>query len=120
MQLNALRELIKVAETPKSHQASLVLASARRAALSFAQPAFSFTVRPRKERRRDAAERRASCGLREADRRAKAGAVAQMGTPRALVLGADTTVVIGDEVVGKPRDREDSTRMFRGLIRVLA
>jgi len=30
----------------------------------------------------------------------------------ALILGADTTVTIGDTVLGKPDDREDATRML--------
>jgi septum formation protein len=31
------------------------------------------------------------------------------------VLGADTSVVIGDEILGKPRDREDGIAMLRRL-----
>jgi len=34
---------------------------------------------------------------------------------RAPVLGADTTVALGIEVLGKPRDREDALRMLRRL-----
>jgi septum formation protein len=33
----------------------------------------------------------------------------------ALVVGADTTVVIGDEILEKPRDDEDARRMLRQL-----
>jgi septum formation protein len=33
----------------------------------------------------------------------------------ALVVGADTTVVIGDEILEKPRDHEDARRMLRQL-----
>ncbi len=32
-----------------------------------------------------------------------------------LVLGADTAVVLGEEVLGKPRDAEDARRMLRAL-----
>ena len=35
--------------------------------------------------------------------------------PGCLVLGADTAVVIDDEILGKPRDAEDARRMLRLL-----
>jgi septum formation protein len=35
--------------------------------------------------------------------------------PGALVLGADTIVVLGNEVFGKPRDLNDARRMLRSL-----
>ena len=35
--------------------------------------------------------------------------------PSATVLGADTAVVLGDEVFGKPRDEGDAARMLRAL-----
>ncbi len=35
--------------------------------------------------------------------------------PTALVLGADTIVLIGGEMMGKPRDHEDATYMLRML-----
>jgi septum formation protein len=41
----------------------------------------------------------------------KAAAVAQK-VSSGLVLGADTVVVIDDEILGKPRDREDAGRML--------
>lgn len=44
--------------------------------------------------------------------REKAAAVAQDDE---LVLGADTTVVIGGEITGKPADAEDAARMLRAL-----
>jgi septum formation protein len=44
--------------------------------------------------------------------RQKAQAVAR---PDETVLGADTTVVIGDEIAGKPVDAEDARRMLRLL-----
>ena len=46
--------------------------------------------------------------------RAKASAVAAQ-LPDRLVLGADTTVTIDGEVLGKPRDPEDAARMLRRL-----
>ena len=42
----------------------------------------------------------------------KAAAGARAG---AVVLAADTIVVVGDEVLGKPRDRSDAARMLRKL-----
>jgi septum formation protein len=35
--------------------------------------------------------------------------------PDAIVLGADTVVVAGSEIMGKPRDAADATRMLRVL-----
>jgi len=35
--------------------------------------------------------------------------------PRALVLGADTVVVIAEQILGKPRDRQHAARMLRRL-----
>jgi len=35
--------------------------------------------------------------------------------PEAVVIGADTIVVLGREVMGKPVDREDARRMLRAL-----
>lgn len=44
--------------------------------------------------------------------RTKASAVAQ---PNEIVLGADTTVVIGDEIAGKPVNIDDAKRMLKLL-----
>ncbi len=44
----------------------------------------------------------------------KAEAVARK-FPRALVVGADTVVVIGEDLLGQPRDDEDARRMLRLL-----
>jgi septum formation protein len=42
--------------------------------------------------------------------------VAQLGrTPRRVVLGSDTIVVIGEEVLGKPRDPEHALALLRKL-----
>lgn len=46
--------------------------------------------------------------------REKADAVAQR-FPGRFVLGADTIVVVGEEVLGKPCDPEDAARMLRML-----
>ncbi|HET8732634.1 MAG TPA: Maf family protein [Anaeromyxobacteraceae bacterium] len=45
--------------------------------------------------------------------REKAGAVA--ARPGEVVLAADTSVVLGDEILGKPVDDEDARRMLRAL-----
>ena len=36
-------------------------------------------------------------------------------SPGSLVLGADTVVVVDDQILGKPRDQNDSCRMLRLL-----
>ncbi len=36
-------------------------------------------------------------------------------SPDEIVLAADTTVVLGSEIMGKPRDAADATRMLRAL-----
>ena len=45
---------------------------------------------------------------------AKAEAAAAR-SPGSLVLGADTVVVVDDQILGKPRDQNDSCRMLRLL-----
>jgi septum formation protein len=57
------------------------------------------------ESARDCAERLA---------RGKALAVFQ-SRPRDYVLGADTIVVVGETILGKPRDSDDAARMLRML-----
>ncbi|HET9320822.1 MAG TPA: Maf family protein [Bryobacteraceae bacterium] len=42
-------------------------------------------------------------------------AAAVEGSPGDIVLGADTTVVIGGEILGKPRDHADAIRMLESL-----
>src|SRR5712671_7168500 len=44
----------------------------------------------------------------------KALAVARQ-RPKDVVLGADTIVVVDNEILGKPRDANDATRMLRLL-----
>jgi septum formation protein len=47
---------------------------------------------------------------------AKAQAVAaEVADPEVLVIGADTAVVLGDEIFGKPADRESGVRMLTRL-----
>ena len=41
----------------------------------------------------------------------KAAAVAKT-PPEAVVIGADTTVILGDEILGKPKDEADCKRML--------
>jgi septum formation protein len=52
---------------------------------------------------------------RVAREKAAAGLLKVMSNPSALVLAADTEVVLGDEVYGKARDAEDAARMLRSL-----
>ncbi len=51
--------------------------------------------------------------------KAKALAVfEELGCPGGcLVIGADTAVAVSDEIMGKPRDRDDAVRMLRKLSR---
>ena len=44
----------------------------------------------------------------------KANAVA-VDYPECLVIGADTVVVINDQILGKPKDKEDARRMMKML-----
>lgn len=52
---------------------------------------------------------------RVAREKAGAGLLKVMSNPSAVVLGADTEVVLDDEVFGKPRDAEDAAAMLRRL-----
>ncbi len=52
---------------------------------------------------------------RVAREKAGAGLLQVMAAPGALVLGADTEVVRGDTVYGKPEDAADAARMLREL-----
>lgn len=47
--------------------------------------------------------------------RQKAQAVYQSLREEAVVLSADTVVVLGDKILGKPRDEEDAKAMLRAL-----
>lgn len=52
---------------------------------------------------------------RVAREKAGAGLLEVVAVPGALVLGADTEVVLDDEVFGKPRDGADAAAMLRRL-----
>ncbi|WP_417472762.1 Maf family protein [Luteimonas mephitis] len=65
--------------------------------------------------RRDPAEAPADYVRRVAREKAGAGLLRVVGVPGAVVLGADTEVVLGDEVFGKPRDERDAAAMLRRL-----
>ena len=52
---------------------------------------------------------------RVAREKAGAGLLKVLATPGAVVLGADTEVVLGDVVYGKPADDADAARMLREL-----
>lgn len=53
--------------------------------------------------------------LRVAQQKAVAGWNSLPPAGRAPVLGADTAVVVDGEILGKPADREDASRMLRKL-----
>lgn len=52
---------------------------------------------------------------RVAREKAGAGLLQVVANPGAIVLGADTEVILGDEVFGKPRDADDAADMLRRL-----
>ncbi|MEL1263867.1 Maf family protein [Pseudoxanthomonas putridarboris] len=52
---------------------------------------------------------------RVAREKAGAGLLKVVASPGAVVLGADTEVVLDDEVFGKPRDETDAAAMLRRL-----
>ena len=52
---------------------------------------------------------------RVAREKAGAGLLTVVAVPAALVLGADTEVILDGEVFGKPRDAEDAAAMLRRL-----
>ncbi len=75
---------------------------------------FHFEISPSRveeKRRRDEAGE--DYALRLA--REKAAEVARRSAPGELVLGADTVVMVGQEVLEKPQDLEDAARMLRAL-----
>ena len=52
---------------------------------------------------------------RVAREKAAAGLMQVVAVPNAIVIGADTEVVLGDEVFGKPADAADAAAMLRRL-----
>jgi septum formation protein len=96
------------------HQIVLASASPRRAEL-LANAGFVFTVRPAdvdETRRPDESPDTYVRRIAIAKARAVDGAVLASGT---IVLAADTTVVVGGEVLGKPSGPEDARRMLTSL-----
>jgi septum formation protein len=61
-------------------------------------------------------EEPAAFALRLAREKAQAVATRVGATPRRLVLGADTIVVIDGDVLGKPVDAEDAVRLLGRLV----
>lgn len=57
----------------------------------------------------------AACNVPELLARRKAEAVAATSAPDAVVVGADTVVLLDGALLGKPTDREDAKRMLRAL-----
>lgn len=64
---------------------------------------------------RDPGEAPADYVRRVAREKAGAGLLRVVGVPGAVVLGADTEVILDDEVFGKPRDAADAAAMLRRL-----
>ena len=64
---------------------------------------------------RDATEAPVEYVRRVAREKAGAGLLQVMQVPEALVIGADTEVLLDDEVFGKPRDAADAAAMLRRL-----
>lgn len=46
---------------------------------------------------------------------AKALAVAEKADPDSIIIGSDTSVIDGDEILGKPKDQNDAERMLKQL-----
>jgi septum formation protein len=99
------------------NSAPLILASAspRRREL-LAQAGFSFEVAPAHVPEvRKPGEDPIRFVTRLAREKAEAVAASRPVTPDTIVLGADTIVVVEEEVLGKPQDAADATRMLRLL-----
>jgi septum formation protein len=93
----------------------LASSSARRQEL-LRSAGFDFDVRPSGvEEARLPDENPESYVRRTARDKALAVATSALSVPDALVLAADTEVVVSGEILGKPRDGEDAARMLRLL-----
>ena len=107
-------------QTPSNgvqNSAPLILASAspRRREL-LAQAGFSFEVAPAQVPEvRKPGEDPIRFVTRLAREKAEAVALSRSITPDTIVLGADTIVVVEEEVLGKPQDAADAARMLRML-----
>jgi septum formation protein len=96
---------------------SLILASAspRRAEL-LTSAGFVFEVAPADvDETPEPGEAPQPYALRVARAKASAAVASTGGKPGALVLAADTVVAVDGEVLGKPADPDDATRMLRLL-----
>lgn len=94
--------------------ASIVLASAspRRAEL-LRQIGLSFEVRPADI---DETPGAGESAVHYVERLAREKALAVHATePNSIVVGSDTSVVLGGQILGKPRNREDAADMLRQL-----
>ncbi len=90
----------------------LILASASpRRSLLMKEAGYAFEVRPSDAREISGIAPRE---LVERNAELKAAATATK-YPQRTVIGADTTVALGGETFGKPRDIEDAKRMLRAL-----
>jgi len=100
--------------------ATVILASAspRRREL-LAQLGVSFIVAPADiDEQVLAAEQPQDYVRRMASSKAQVGyerSMSQSDTPGSLVIGADTAVVLGDDIMGKPSDREEGIHMLEQL-----
>jgi len=96
-------------------KAYLVLASnspRRKQLFALGNWSFDVTV-PAVDESRRAGESPKDYVLRLAEEKARA--VAEQVPPQHIVIGADTAVIDGEEILGKPKDREDAERMLRQL-----
>ncbi|MBW2269154.1 MAG: septum formation inhibitor Maf [Deltaproteobacteria bacterium] len=96
----------------------LILASAspRRREL-LARAGVAFEVLPAEiPEQRDPGEAPEAFARRLAEAKARAVATRLGGEPRRWVLGADTIVVLGDSVLGKPRDPEHAVELLARLL----
>jgi septum formation protein len=87
----------------------------RRELLARAGVAFEVLAADIDESTRDG-EEPAAFALRLAREKARAVATRVGATPRRVVLGADTIVVIDGDVLGKPVDPEDAVRLLGRLV----
>lgn len=80
------------------------------------QAGVTFEVRPADiPEERDAGEPPRAFAMRLAEEKARHVADAMRGGPPRWVLGADTIVVLGEDVLGKPRDPEHAVAMLERL-----
>ena len=104
--------------TPADGTLILASASPRRSAL-MADAGYDFEVRPAEVAEALPPESDApACEaerLAEAKARLVARAAEQAGRPGTWVVGADTIVVLGRRIIGKPRDPRDAETILRAL-----